>query len=635
MMYKVRFNFKGEETIIQCNNDEKMEEICKRYVQIIKQDIDKLIFIYSGNIIDEELKYEEQVNEEDKIRNEINILVYEKYKTIINKKKLLLKEIICPICQENIFMKINDYQINLSKCKNGHNNNILLKEFYNIQNIDNSKIICEICKTNNKNNTYNNDFYKCYNCNINLCPLCKSTHDKNHNIINYDKRNFLCNKHNDNFIKYCKSCNENICKICEKEHNTHNIINFSSILPNKDIKNNINGTKIYIDKLNNEINEIINKLKNIKENLELYYNISSSNILNNIDEFNNYQKLYNINEFINFNNIIIKDIKEVINSKDIKIKFKHIFNIYEKMNKCDNYIIAEIYIKEEDINRDIKIISSFEQFKRESNTKNVEVDEYCKFGNEKEIKENCKIKINNEIIPFSYYYKFEKKGKNIIQYSFINKLKKTDFMFDGCESISTIDLSNFYTQNIINMTCMFANCKTLINIYLSYFNTQNVTSMSGMFQYCNTLININLSNFNTQNVTSMSGMFYGCTSLKYLNLSNFNTQNVTNMNSMFNECRSLTNVNLSNFNTQNVTNMGNMFFGCESLTNIDLSNFNTQNVDYMTNMFYRCTSLKYLNLSNFDTQNTKNMSSIFYGCESLKRNNIIAKDYKILNNAKI
>ena len=35
------------------------------------------------------------------------------------------------------------------------------------------------------------------------------------------------------------------------------------------------------------------------------------------------------------------------------------------MNKCDNYIISEIYIKEEDLNRDIRIINSFEQFKKE------------------------------------------------------------------------------------------------------------------------------------------------------------------------------------------------------------------------------------------------------------------------------
>ena len=87
-MPKIRFNFKGMETIMQCNNEEKMEEICKRYAQIINLDIDNLIFIYSGNIINIELKYKEQINEEDKIRNEINILVYENNKTIINKKEI-------------------------------------------------------------------------------------------------------------------------------------------------------------------------------------------------------------------------------------------------------------------------------------------------------------------------------------------------------------------------------------------------------------------------------------------------------------------------------------------------------------------------------------------------------------------
>ena len=40
---------------------------------------------------------------------------------------------------------------------------------------------------------------------------------------------------------------------------------------------------------------------------------------------------------------------------------------------------------------------------------------------------------------------------------------------------------------------------------------------------------LNLSNFITNNVINMSGMFYKCLSLKELNLSNFNTDNVINM----------------------------------------------------------------------------------------------------------
>ena len=42
--------------------------------------------------------------------------------------------------------------------------------------------------------------------------------------------------------------------------------------------------------------------------------------------------------------------------------------------------------------------------------------------------------------------------------------------------------------------------------------------MSRMFIFCKSLTNLNLSNFNTQNVTNMSEMFYFCNSLKKNNI---------------------------------------------------------------------------------------------------------------------
>ena len=53
--------------------------------------------------------------------------------------------------------------------------------------------------------------------------------------------------------------------------------------------------------------------------------------------------------------------------------------------------------------------------------------------------------------------------------------------------------------------------------------------MGSMFSGCNSLSSLDLSNFNTQNVTDMSYMFCGCNSLSSIDLSNFNTQNVINM----------------------------------------------------------------------------------------------------------
>ena len=60
--------------------------------------------------------------------------------------------------------------------------------------------------------------------------------------------------------------------------------------------------------------------------------------------------------------------------------------------------------------------------------------------------------------------------------------------------------------------------------------------MNGMFSGCYSLKELNLNNFNTNNVTNMSCMFDGCSSLQELNLNNFNTNNVTDMNEMFSEC---------------------------------------------------------------------------------------------------
>ena len=309
--------------------------------------------------------------------------------------------------------------------------------------------------------------------------------------------------------------------------------------------------------------------------------------------------IYSIIEFQNIKNNLLVINKE---GKDIS-------------NEINSYIITEFDIKED--NKNIKIINSFEQSKKEGYIN------YLGEGleNEEEIKK-CEISINDEIIPFCYDYKFNKRGKYKIEYRFKEKIRKIDFMFCGCSSLTSINLSNFFTQNIINMVCIFFKCSSLTNINLSNFNAQNVNDIHSMFKGCSSLTSINLSNFSTQNITNMGNMFSGCSSLTSINFSNFNTQNVTNMKDMFYNCSCLTNIDLSDFKTQNVINMGDMFFNCSSLTNINLSNFNTQNVTNMSCMFYGCSYLANINISEFNTQNVTNMGSMFRGCSSLININI-------------
>ena len=153
----------------------------------------------------------EQANDLDKNRRKMNILVTKNNKDQTKKKPILSKDIICPQCKQNILIEIKNFKINLSGCKCNHSyNDILLYSFEETQKIDLCEIICEICNQNNKGNTHNNEFFICNTCNKNICPLCKSIHDKKHKIINYEDKNYICKKHNDSFIKYCKTCNENI-----------------------------------------------------------------------------------------------------------------------------------------------------------------------------------------------------------------------------------------------------------------------------------------------------------------------------------------------------------------------------------------------------------------------------------------
>ena len=221
-----------------------------------------------------------------------------------------------------------------------------MNEYEETQKINLSNIKCNKCNIKNKGNTFNNEFYKCLNCNINICPLCKSNHNNEHNIIKYDDKNILCNQHGVSFYGYCNKCKKNICSNCEEEHDNHDIITYGKIIKDKNkILDNNTLLRNDINIFNNIIKDIINKLNIVIKNFEIYLNINK-NIIDNINNKNrNYELLFNIMN-INNNNIH-NDIKKIINEKNISIQFNNTMNIYKLMTlKNKNNEINNI-IKEE------------------------------------------------------------------------------------------------------------------------------------------------------------------------------------------------------------------------------------------------------------------------------------------------
>ncbi len=191
-------------------------------------------------------------------------------------------------------------------------------------------------------------------------------------------------------------------------------------------------------------------------------------------------------------------------------------------------------------------------------------------------------------------------------------------MFGGCSSLRSLDVSNFDTSRVTDMGGMFGGCENLTSLDVSHFSTSQVTDMSEMFWECSSLPSVDVSHFDTSRVTDMSEMFYDCNSLRSIDVSNFDTSQVTNMGGMFEYCSSLPSLNVSGFDTRQVTNIIGMFQNCESLTSLDLGYFDTSRITYMGSMFSGCSSLTSLDVSHFDTSQVTVMTWMFNGCSSLR-----------------
>ena len=86
--------------------------------------------------------------------------------------------------------------------------------------------------------------------------------------------------------------------------------------------------------------------------------------------------------------------------------------------------------------------------------------------------------------------------------------------------------------------------------------------MNSMFNGCNKLTTLDLSNFDTSKVTNFSSMFYSCSSLT--TVPQLDTSKGTDFGSMFYSCSSLTTI--PQFDTSNGTNFSIIFGRCFSLT---------------------------------------------------------------------
>ena len=182
-------------------------------------------------------------------------------------------------------------------------------------------------------------------------------------------------------------------------------------------------------------------------------------------------------------------------------------------------------------------------------------------------------------------------------------------MFSQCESLEEIKLPTKLGNAVTTYDAMFYACKKLNSITgLEKLNTSNAKDLNCMFQHCENLTSLDVSNFDTSKVENMGGMFEGCTKLASIKgIENFNTEQVHATGT-------------SSANVDDRAGFEYMFAGCGSLTELNLSKWNTAKVQRFTSMFENCTSLSKLNISGFTTKaGTTNTTAkdMFKTCTSL------------------
>ena len=156
----------------------------------------------------------------------------------------------------------------------------------------------------------------------------------------------------------------------------------------------------------------------------------------------------------------------------------------------------------------------------------------------------------------------------------------------------------------------------LKQINVSNWDTSNVTNMSNTFSHCELLTSIDVSKWNTSKVTNMEGMFVDCNLLASVDVSKWNTSKVTDMASMFSICGTLRSIDVSKWNTSNVTDISGMFFGCGSLHSVDITGWDTSKVTNMTRLFFNCSSLTTIT-GVLDFKNCTEYYGTFFGCNNL------------------
>jgi surface protein len=651
---------------IQAVTTDTFKNIFQKYSTKITIDLKRLIFLYKGKELNENLRVEELNTNE----NPIQIVVKEIKNVIIQIIKDEKAAIIQTVTNDNFKNIIQKYAtkvpIDLKKyCFYYKENKIdenLRVEDLNCNESPIQIIVKDINEVVSNTDSGDNSFFKLYP-NLKpskdiICPTCreqcvikvdefkvslegchKEHKSSDMSLIDFNKTQFInesniiCDKcKNDkaqlkNNIYRCLTCKISICAICKSNHNKeHNFIylDVEKYLCKDHAEKNI----FYCEDCKEDICDKCVDDHYEKDHKILYLKgvFEDRNIEDNFKDF-----VLKLEKCKKEMETILFKIKTVYNNLDIYYKIvNNLMTTYNQRHK--NYITVRSINNLNKFNK--SIIDSIEKIINESKIENKIT---AVFG----IYDRLKIPDSNiPKEPNSIRYKIGKKRRiRIFGDEFVkNNKDNCKIIFDNNEQElkAFFDLKDIKIKdqileiklqsmnNLKNLSHMFNECSSLIELPsdLSNLKTENETSFSYMFNNCNQLTSIpDISQWDTKNIKDMSYMFCNCSSLKVLpNISSWNTDSLTDLTGMFRQCSSISTFpDISNWNTGNVTSMKYLFSDCSRLSILfDISKWDTKNVTDMKAMFENCSALPSIaDISKWNTGNVKDISFMFSNCSLL------------------
>ena len=239
-----------------------------------------------------------------------------------------------------------------------------------------------------------------------------------------------------------------------------------------------------------------------------------------------------------------------------------------------------------------------------------------------------------------------------------SKVVHTAYMFNDCQSLTSLDLSSWDMSKCVNASYMFSGCTSLTTI-IAWQGGSSINVSEHMFYNCPNLKGGAGTTYNANYVdktyaridqpASSPGYFTGLPEVYYVyeeasgimthyydskrylrEYESSQSQDVWigeglsyNSQDWIQDCQGCTEVvfDPSYANTLPRSNNGKLeeYFGFQDLNYVrGLEYFNIDGITTFANMFDGCSQLKELDLSSFDTRNITNMNSMFNGCSSLK-----------------